>query len=144
MGKVKVVNRVDMLSFAITSEEEDTEKIDADSHSDSISEDVWLNLKFVQPDNFRDIEPSRKNQPAKTHGKMLENTGVHITYLNLFFKKMHHATTLYTLLCALLHSTQRYMGPLYESICMQELINKVHKLYLAYILHNKLHKINTW
>ena len=39
----------------------------------------WLNLKFVQPDNFRDIEPSRKNQPAKTHDKMLENIGVHIT-----------------------------------------------------------------
>ena len=35
MGKVKVVNRVDMLSFAIISEEEDTEKVDADSHSDS-------------------------------------------------------------------------------------------------------------
>ena len=35
MGKVKVVNRVDMLSFTITSEEEDTEKVDADSHSDS-------------------------------------------------------------------------------------------------------------
>ena len=84
----------------------------------------WLNMKFVQPDNFRDIEPSRKNQPAKTHDKMLENTGVHITYLNLLFKKMHHATTLYTLLCALLHSTQR-------STCMQELLNKVHKLYFA-------------
>ena len=71
----------------------------------------WLNLKFVQPDNFCDIEPSRKNQPAKTHDKMLENTGVHITYLNL-------------LLCALLHSTQR-------STCMQELLDKVHKLYFA-------------
>ena len=35
------------------------------------------------------------------------------------------ATTLYTLLCALLHSTQIYMGPLYESTCMQELVNKV-------------------
>ena len=68
MGKVKVVNHVDMLSFAIISEEEDTEKVDADSHSDSISDDA---------DNFRDIEPSRKNQPAKTHDKMLENTGVH-------------------------------------------------------------------
>ena len=31
MGKVKVVNRVDMLSFAISSEEEDAEKVDADS-----------------------------------------------------------------------------------------------------------------
>ena len=107
----------------------------------------WLNLKFVQPDNFRDIEPSRKNQPAKTHDKMLENTRVHITYLNLLFKKMHHATTSYTLLCALLHSTQRCMGPLCESTCKQELINKVvikknHKLYFAYILHNKLHKIH--
>ena len=38
MGKVKVVNRVDMLSFAISSEEEDTEKVNADSHSDSSSE----------------------------------------------------------------------------------------------------------
>ena len=92
MGKVKVVNRVDMLSFAIISEEEDTEKVDADSHSDSISEDDLV----VQPDNFRDIEPSHKNQPAKTHDKMLENTGVHITYLNLLFKKMYHAITLYT------------------------------------------------
>ena len=87
----------------------------------------WLNLKFVQPDNFRDIESSRKNQHAKTHDKMLENTGVHITYLNLLLKKMHHAITLYTLLCALLHYTQRSMGPLYESTCMQKLINKVHK-----------------
>ena len=95
----------------------------------------WLNLKFVQPENFRDIEPSRKNQPAKTHDKMLENTEAHVTYLDLLFKKMHHATTLYTLLCALLHSTQR-------STCMQELINKVHKLYFAYILYNKLHKIH--
>ena len=120
MGKVKVVNRVDMLSFAITSEEEDTEKVDADGHSDSsIVRMNWLNLKFVQPDNFRDIEPSRKNQPAKTHDKMLENTGVHITYLNLLFKKMHHATTLYTLLCALLHSTQR-------STCMHNKLHKIH------------------
>ena len=30
MGKVKVVNRVDVLSFAISSEEEDAEKVDAD------------------------------------------------------------------------------------------------------------------
>ena len=127
MGKVKVVNRVDMLSFAISSEEEDTEKVDADSLITVIQavRMNWLNLKFVQPDNFRDIEPSRKNQPAKTHDKMLENTGVHITYRNLLFKKMHHATTLYTLLCALLHSTQR-------STCMPELINKVHKLYLLH------------
>ena len=124
MGKVKVLNRVDMLSFAITSEEEDTEKVDADSHSDSSIEDELVNLKFVQPENFRDIEPSRKNQPAKTHDKMLEYTGAHITYLNLLFKKMHQATKLYTLLCALLHSTQR-------STCMQELIIKVHKLYFA-------------
>ena len=120
MGKVKVVNRVDMLSFAITSEEEDTE-IQAVIQAVRMN---WLNLKFVQPENFRDIEPSRNNQPAKTHDKMLENTGAHITYLSLLFKKMHHATTLYTLLCALLHSTQR-------STCMQELINKVHKLYFA-------------
>ena len=133
MGKVKVLNRVDMLSFAITSEEEDTE-IQAVIQAVRMN---WLNLKFVQPENFRDIEPSRNNQPAKTHDKMLENTGAHITYLNLLFKKMHHATTLYTLilLCALLHSTQR-------STCMQELVNKVHKLYFAYILHNKLHKIS--
>ena len=112
MGKVKVVNRVDMLSFAITSEEEDTE-IQAVIQAVRMN---WLNLKFVQPENFRDIEPSRNNQPAKMHDKMLENTGAHITYLNLLFKKMHHATTLYTLLCALLHSTQR-------STCMQELID---------------------
>ena len=48
MGKVKVVNRVDMLSFAITSEEEDTEKVDADSHSDSGSEDELVKLE-VRP-----------------------------------------------------------------------------------------------
>ena len=41
-----------MLSFAIRSEEEDAEKIDADSHSDSSSVRLnWLNLTFVQPDN---------------------------------------------------------------------------------------------
>ena len=34
MGKVQVVNRVDMMSFAITSEEEDTEKVDNDSSSE--------------------------------------------------------------------------------------------------------------
>ena len=55
MGKVNVVNRVDMLSFAITSEEEDTEKVDADSHSDSSSEDELVKLEVCQPDNFRDI-----------------------------------------------------------------------------------------
>ena len=48
MGKVKVVNCVDMLSFAITSEEEDTEKVDADSHSDSSSEDELVKLE-VRP-----------------------------------------------------------------------------------------------
>ena len=48
MGKVKVVNRVDMLSFAISSSEEDTEKVDADSHSDSISEDELVKLE-VRP-----------------------------------------------------------------------------------------------
>ena len=42
MGKVKVVNRVDMLSFAISAEEEDPEKVDVDSHSNSSSEDDWL------------------------------------------------------------------------------------------------------
>ena len=74
MGKVKVVNRVDMLSFAINSEEEDTEKVDADSHSDSSSEDELVKLEVRPTRNFHDIEPSRKNQPAKTHDKMLENT----------------------------------------------------------------------
>ena len=48
MGKIKVVNRVDMLSFAITSEEEDTDKVDADSHSDSSSEDDLVKLE-VRP-----------------------------------------------------------------------------------------------
>ena len=105
MGKVKVVNRVDMLSFAITSEEEDTEKLMQIVTVIQAVRMNWLNLKFVQPENFHDIEPSRRNQPANTHHKMLENTGAHITYLNLLFKKMHHATTLYTLLCALLHFT---------------------------------------
>ena len=115
MGKVKVVNRVDMLSFAIISEE-DTEKVDADSHSISVSEDELVKLE-VRP--TRQFPRHSKNQLAKTHDKMLENTGVHITYLNLLFKKMHHAITLCTLLCALLHDTQRSMGQLYESTCMQ-------------------------
>ena len=48
MGKVKVVNRVDMLSFDIRSEEEDAEKVDADSHSDSSSEDELVKLE-VRP-----------------------------------------------------------------------------------------------
>ena len=113
MGKVKVVNRVDMLSFAITSEEEDTEKVDADSHSDSSSQDELVRLEVCPTRQF----PRHRTKPQ-------EPTGAHITYLNLLFKKMHHAITLYTLLCALLHSTQR-------STCMQELINKVHKLYFA-------------
>ena len=61
-----------------SSEEEDAEKVDADSHSDSSSEDELVKLEvrrpIVQPDNFRDIAPSRKNKHAKTHDKMLENT----------------------------------------------------------------------
>ena len=138
MGKVKVVNRVDMLSFAISSEEEDAERVDADSHSDSSSEDELVKLEVRPTRQFprhrtEPQEPTRKNarqnagKPSSPHHLEL--------YLNLLFKKMHHETTLYTLLCVLLHSTQRSMGPLYESTCMQELINKVfflnHKLYFA-------------
>ena len=72
MGKVKVVNRVDMLSFAIISEEEDTKKVDADSHSDSISEDELVKLEVRPTRQFprhrtKPQEPTRKNQPAKTN-----------------------------------------------------------------------------
>ena len=66
MGKVKVVNRVDMLSFAITYEEEDTEKVDADSHSDSSSEDELVKLEVRPTKQFQEHrtepqEPTCKN-----------------------------------------------------------------------------------
>ena len=64
MGNVKVVNRVDMLSFAISSKEEDAKK--------------WMQIVTVIQAVIQ--EPSRKNQPAKTYDKMLENTRVHITW----------------------------------------------------------------
>ena len=48
-----------MLSFAITSEEEGTEKVDADSHSDSSSEDELVKLE-VRPTR----EFPRQNQAA--------------------------------------------------------------------------------
>ena len=66
MGKIKVVNRVDMLSFAISSEEEDTEKVDADSHSDSISDDELVKLEVRPTRQFprhrtEPQEPTRQN-----------------------------------------------------------------------------------
>ena len=64
MGKVKVVNRVDMLSFAITSEEEDTEKVDADSHSDSSSVDELAKVRPTRQfprHRTEPQEPTRKN-----------------------------------------------------------------------------------
>ena len=61
MGKVKVVNRVDMLSFAITSEEEDTEKVDADSHSDSSSEDELVKLEVRPTREF----PRHRTEPQE-------------------------------------------------------------------------------
>ena len=61
MGKVKVVNRVDMLSFAITSEEEDTEKVDADSHSDSSSEDDVVKLEIRPTRQF----PRHRTEPQE-------------------------------------------------------------------------------
>ena len=72
MGKVKVVNRVDMLkwSFGIISEEEDTEKVDADSHSDSINEDVLVKLEVRPTRQFprhrtEPQEPTRKKSMTK-------------------------------------------------------------------------------
>ena len=61
MGQVKVVNRVDMLSFAISSAEEDTEKVDADSHSDSISEDELVKLDVRPTRQF----PQRRTEPQE-------------------------------------------------------------------------------
>ena len=62
MGKVKVVNRVDMLSFAIASEEEDTEKVDADSHSDSSSEDELVKLEVPPTREF----PRHRTEPQES------------------------------------------------------------------------------
>ena len=61
MGKVKVVNLVDMLSFAISSEEEDTEKVDADSHSDSSSEDELVKLEVRSTRQF----PRHRTEPQE-------------------------------------------------------------------------------
>ena len=74
MGKVKVVNRVDMLSFAISSEEEDTEKVDADSLSDAISEDELVKLE-VPTRQF----PRHRTNPQKRMTKCwktLESTSL--------------------------------------------------------------------
>ena len=79
MGKVKVVNREDMLSFAITSEEEDIEKVDADSHSDSSSEDELVKLEVRPTRQFPRNRTEPQEPTCKTHDKMLENIGVHIT-----------------------------------------------------------------
>ena len=115
-----------MLSFAISSEEEGAEKVDADGHSDSSSEDELVKLE-VRP--TRQFPRHRTEQQELTRKNTEQNAGKHSSPHHLpesaLQENASSATTLYTLLCALLHSTQRYMGPLYESTCMQELLNKV-------------------
>ena len=61
MGKVKVVNHVDMLSFAINSEEEIAEKVGADSHSDSSSEDEMVKLEVRPTRQF----PRHRTEPQE-------------------------------------------------------------------------------
>ena len=75
MGKVKGVNHVDMLSFAITSEEEDTEKVDADSHSDAISEDELVKLEVRPTRQFRAARTNPQKHMTKCW-KTLETTSL--------------------------------------------------------------------
>ena len=80
MGKVKVVNRVDMLSFAISSEE-DTEKVDAYSHSDSSSEDELVKLE-VRP--IRQFPRHRTEPQEPTRKNARQNSGKHWSPHHLF------------------------------------------------------------
>ena len=66
MGKVTVVYRVDMLSFAISSEEEDAEKVDADSYSDSNSEDELVKLE-VRPTRQFPRHRTETQEPTRKH-----------------------------------------------------------------------------
>ena len=60
-----------MLSFAISSEEEDTEKVDADSHSDLGSEDELVKLE-VRP--TRQFPQHRTDRATRTNPqKALQN-----------------------------------------------------------------------
>ena len=76
-GKVKVVNRVDMLAFAISSEE-DTGK--ADSHSDSISEDELVQLE-VHPTRQFSRHRSEPQEPTRKSAR--QNAGKHSNPHNL-------------------------------------------------------------
>ena len=96
------------------------------THSDSSSADELVKLEVRATRNFRDIEPSRKNQPEKTHDEMLH--GKHSSPHHLPKSALQETTgnhIIHVVMCVLLHSTQRSMGPLYESTCLQEFINKV-------------------
>ena len=74
MGKVKVVNRVDMLSFAIGAEEEDTEKVYADSHSDSSNEDELVKLE-VRPTRQFPRHRTKLQEPTRKNAR--QNAGKH-------------------------------------------------------------------
>ena len=74
MGNVKDVNHVDMLSFAISSEEQDADKVDADSHSDSSSEDELVKLEVRPTRQF----PRHRTEPQEpTRKNARQNAGKH-------------------------------------------------------------------
>ena len=52
---------MDMLSFAIRSEEDDAEKVDADGHSDSSSEDELVKLEVRPTRQF----PRQRTEPQE-------------------------------------------------------------------------------
>ena len=137
MGKVKVVNRVDILSFAISSEEEDTEKVDADSHSDSSSEDELVKLE-VGPTRQCPRHLTEPQEPTCKNAR--QNAGKHWSPHHVPKSALQENASCNHIIHVVMRVVTFYSEKNLHS--MQELINKVHKLYFAYILHNKLHKIH--
>ena len=64
-----------MLSFAISSEEEDTEKVDADSHSDSSSEDDELAKLEILPTRQFPRHRTEPQEPTRKNAR--QNAGKH-------------------------------------------------------------------
>ena len=88
-------------------------------HSDSSSEDELIKLEVRPTRQF----PRHKTEPQEpTRKNARQNAGKHSSPHHLPKSALQENASL---LCALLHSTQRSMGPLHESTCMQELLNKV-------------------